>query len=272
MCTAATNGKIVIWNIEKAGIAKQERIYDEHGRTVNRVCWHPSDPMIVLSASQDSSIKLWDIREASSKLTMQSKAGPSRDVMWMPTSNSFKFAAAFETGVVQIWDIRDPKNYEIQLTGNQRDPILTIAWHPTQENIIASGSRDKLIKVWNVQENSRVPFAEIQTMQSLARVKWRPNHPTQLASCSMLFDNRIHIWDYKNPYIPVASFIGHTDVVTGFVWGSGSGEEIISCGKDSTVRFFGFNSDAYLPQKYLQLASVSWRAKNDLCFINDSKR
>ena len=34
-------------------------------------------------------------------------------------------------------------------------------------------------------------------------------------SCSHFLDNMVAIWDYRRPYIPFASFIEHTDDVTG---------------------------------------------------------
>jgi WD40 repeat protein len=222
---------------------------------------------LVLSAAQDGCVKLWDIREPNSQQTMQSKAGPCRDVMWCPT-NPYKYAVAFDSGVIQVWDVREQSNFELQLSSHHRDPVLTLAWHPVRENVLASGSRDKMIKIWNISE-TRSPMAEIQTIQSVARIKWRPFHSTQIASCSVLFDNRIHIWDYEAPYMPVASFIGHRDVVTGFVWGSGSGDELISCSKDSTARFFSVSEDAYLPQKHLKVGAVAWDGSNNIGFIDD---
>lgn len=33
-----------------------------HKGLVNRICWHPTDPHLLVSASQDTQVKLWDIR------------------------------------------------------------------------------------------------------------------------------------------------------------------------------------------------------------------
>ncbi len=42
-----------VWNLE--------RDFKAHERAVNRICWHPTDPNLLLSASQDGLIKLWVI-------------------------------------------------------------------------------------------------------------------------------------------------------------------------------------------------------------------
>jgi WD40 repeat protein len=35
--SAATNGKVVVWNVDRAGSAKQERVLTDHSRAVNRI-------------------------------------------------------------------------------------------------------------------------------------------------------------------------------------------------------------------------------------------
>lgn len=55
LATAATNGKIVVWNVvrqQRAMTSSQDRILSDHTRTVNRVNWHGRDANVLLSASQ----------------------------------------------------------------------------------------------------------------------------------------------------------------------------------------------------------------------------
>ena len=60
IATAATNGAVVIWNINKEG-KKDEKVINEHSRTVNRIAWHPDHAFTLLSGSQDGTMKLWVI-------------------------------------------------------------------------------------------------------------------------------------------------------------------------------------------------------------------
>lgn len=39
-----------------------------------------------------------------------------------------------------------------------------------------------------------------------------------IASCAMVLDYSINIWDVRRPYIPFASFNEHRDVVKGIAW------------------------------------------------------
>jgi WD40 repeat protein len=60
--SAPTNGKIVLYNLAKDGLKRPERIYEQHERTVNRICWDPIDPYLLFSGSQDGHVKMWDLR------------------------------------------------------------------------------------------------------------------------------------------------------------------------------------------------------------------
>lgn len=55
IATAATNGAVVVWNLNKPGRAKQEQVFNrpqDHRRTVNKVNFHPSEPGLLISGSQ----------------------------------------------------------------------------------------------------------------------------------------------------------------------------------------------------------------------------
>ena len=55
----------------------------------------------------------------------------------------------------------------------------------------------------------------VQTIASVARIKWRPKRPYHIASCALLVDCGINVWDIRRPYIPFATFNEHKDVVSG---------------------------------------------------------
>lgn len=77
----------------------------------------------------------------------------------------------------------------------------------------------------------------IQTIASVARIKWRPQRTTQIASSSLVVDFSIYIWDYNRPFVPFASFQEHKDVTTDFVWRDSESKRLISAGKDGKIEF-----------------------------------
>ncbi len=70
--------------------------------------------------------------------------------------------------------------------------------------------------MWDTQGNQRVKILHnVQTIASVARIRWRPQRKHQIASCALLLDFSISIWDIRRPFVPCAAFDEHKDVVTG---------------------------------------------------------
>jgi WD repeat-containing protein 24 len=81
---------VSIWDINKFGRNKQVNVYDDHERTAHAVVFHQSDPTLLLSASQDSTLKLFDLREKSSCVSTFTSTESVRDVKFNPfNSNTF---------------------------------------------------------------------------------------------------------------------------------------------------------------------------------------
>ncbi|KAJ1336842.1 hypothetical protein BSLG_006945 [Batrachochytrium salamandrivorans] len=209
--TAATNSGVVLWDIRKSSKEKLDRIITEHARAVNRISFHPTDPLL-LTASQDGSVKLWDLRvKGTARHTFEGRAESVRDVQFIPTG-AFEFAAAFENGSVQKWDIRNSSQYERKWNAHN-GLALTIDWG-ANGRFLASGSRDRVIKIWDTKSESRKAVYNIPTSAPVSRLKWRPGFDNQIASCALSSDNRIHVWDVSRPFVPVVSIEEHANVAT----------------------------------------------------------
>jgi WD40 repeat protein len=62
LATAATNGAVVVWNLNRLSRSKQEHVFMDHKRTVNKVSFHTSEPTWLISGSQDGTMKCFDLR------------------------------------------------------------------------------------------------------------------------------------------------------------------------------------------------------------------
>ncbi|GBB87052.1 hypothetical protein RclHR1_13500002 [Rhizophagus clarus] len=260
IATAATNGSIAILDVGN-GRTRIDRKIDEHSRAVNRICFNPTNGSILLSASQDCTMKLWDLREQEpAKFTFEGKCENVRDVQFN-SINQNDFAAAFENGAIQKWDIRKPKIHERKLNAHLGS-VLALDWH-SDGRTIASGGRDKLIKIWDMNSDSRRPGDVIHSMTSIARVQWRPDHPNEIASCALLSDNRIFIWNLRRPFIASYYFDEHEDVPTGFLWHDS--DVLWSCSKD---KFFIQQDIAcsYRPLSLLSKCSIGWSVYDNIAF------
>lgn len=216
LATAATNGVVVTWNLGKPSRNKQDQLFTEHKRTVNKVCFHPTEVYMLLSGSQDGYMKCFDLRKKDSVSTFSGQSESVRDVQFS-IRDYFTFAATFENGNVQLWDIRRPDRFERMFTAHN-GPVFCCDWHPEDRGWLATGGRDKMVKVWDMNTNRAKEIYCVQTIASVARVKWRPERKYHIGTCSMMVDHNIYVWDVRRPFIPFATFEEHKDVTTGIVW------------------------------------------------------
>ncbi|XP_058254074.1 GATOR complex protein WDR24 isoform X2 [Hemibagrus wyckioides] len=264
LATAATNGAVVTWNLSRPCRNKQEHLFAEHKRTVNKVCFHPSEAHMLLSGSQDGFMKYFDLRKKESVSTFSGQSESVRDVQFS-TKDFFTFAASFENGNVQLWDIRRPDRYERMFTAHT-GPVFCCDWHPEDRGWLATGGRDKMVKVWDMTTNRAKEIYCVQTIASVARVKWRPERRWHLATCSMMVDHNIYVWDVRRPYIPFATFEEHKDVATGIVWRNQHDPDVLLSGsKDSTLYQHMFN-DASRPEVRANPEGLSFGLFGDLAF------
>ena len=96
---------VVIWDLNRASKTKHDFHYGEHRRTVHRVEIHPTEGNLILTGSQDSSMKIFDRRERGVTHNFCSSSEAVRDVQFNP-NQTFKFAAALESGWLMFFIFR----------------------------------------------------------------------------------------------------------------------------------------------------------------------
>ncbi|XP_035919644.1 GATOR complex protein WDR24 [Anopheles stephensi] len=276
LATAATNGVVSVWDLSKFGRQKQLLVYNEHERTAHSVAFHGTEANLLISGSQDGTIKCFDLRTDKSAInTYFSNSESVRDVKFSPHAPN-TFAAVSENGTVQLWDIRRNDRCTAQFTAHS-GPIYTCDWHPNQP-WLATGSRDKQIKVWNTNpKNTSLETAKnvsleytIHTIAVVGRIRWRPDKMYHIASCALVVDNSIYIWDLRRPYIPYASFNEHSNVTTGIAFKGNDRHVLLSTSKDSTI-FKHVFKDATRPAMKANPQGANLNYKGDLLYAYEMK-
>ncbi|EPQ10284.1 GATOR complex protein WDR24 [Myotis lucifugus] len=264
LATAATNGVVVTWNLGRPSRNKQDQLFTEHKRTVNKVCFHPSEAHVLLSGSQDGFMKCFDLRRKDSVSTFSGQSESVRDVQFS-IRDYFTFASTFENGNVQLWDIRRPDRCERMFTAHN-GPVFCCDWHPEDRGWLATGGRDKMVKVWDMTTQRAKEVHCVQTIASVARVKWRPECRHHLATCSMMVDHNIYVWDVRRPFVPAAMFEEHRDVTTGIAWRHPHDPSFLLSGsKDSTLCQHLFR-DASQPVERANPEGLCYGLFGDLAF------
>ncbi len=119
---------------------------------INRVAWHPIDKSIIAAASQDGLVKMFDFRFSNNPCQVtgygQRSSIALRDVAFDPFHCDV-FAEVSDSGNLKLWDRRYLERPFMSKIAAHNQAILTVAWHPSTEYLLATGSRDKNIKIWD---------------------------------------------------------------------------------------------------------------------------
>lgn len=234
LASGATNGAVVIWNLQLNKRMKMNSFYTDHKRTVNKVCFHPNDGNLLISGSQDGRMNLFDLRVKDKAIsTFLSQSESVRDVQFSRFRDN-TFASVQENGNVQIWNLRKPDHYCSQFTAHS-GPVFSCDFHLEDQRYLATAGRDRTLKIWDIASSKPQLETCISAIASVARIKWRPTQRTHIASSSLVVDFKISIWDFSRPFVPFANIQEHKDVVTDFIWRDANANILISVGKDGTV-------------------------------------
>ena len=246
VAAATSSGKIILYDLGHAGLPAAQ--LHEHYRQVHRITFNPHRGSLLLSGSQDGTVRLWDVRDArrhagntqrtstpaTSKMQSKSKfAGQSdsvRDVKWSPT-DGVDFAFGTDSGWVQFWDMRNLKQPKIKIPAHAT-ACTSVDWHPDGKHVVSAGL-EKLIRVWDVSSNNRKkPSWEIKTPYPVSNARWRPpcessvpgdygaRQSTQVVAAYDREHPVLHIWDFRRPSFPFREMTPHPEAPTDLLWHS----------------------------------------------------
>lgn len=276
-------GQVFLYNIDKqttVGASKAVLRVQDSNRAVNSITFACTNSNIMLSASGDGSVRLWDLRTTRKKpnLVFAKQGDKAREVQCSPFDGA-KFAAIYDSGAIQRWDFRNPSSCDRRINAHSGSG-LSLDWH-TEYDYIVSGGRDKQIQIWNMASESRKPDHVILSPSPVAKVRWqfdlqRSNASstygvlnTNIVSCNMsLYDYGIYVWNPRRPYIPRYTVSSHTNAVTDVFWRSN--KSLWSISKDKTFRQHNL-ADREMTIAQLPAQAISWNHENNLSFVVQDK-
>ncbi|KAG4034814.1 hypothetical protein MFRU_002g01650 [Monilinia fructicola] len=232
--TAGGNGRITVYDLNRAGGEGFEvaRI-QEHARQVHKLAINSFKGNWLLSASQDGSVKCFDLRETRrSVATYKCNADAVRDVKWSPT-DGMEFACSTDAGILQKWDFRKAHAPIMKITAHH-SAVFSISWHPDGDHIV-SGGKDQQCHVWDMSKSERGqrPRYSFTTPAPISNVCWRPacwtatGQGKRVAQVAVSYDdtgaNRaqfstVHLWDIARSAMPFKEIEVSNSAPTGILW------------------------------------------------------
>jgi coronin-1B/1C/6 len=124
------------------------------------------------------------------------------------------------------------------LVGGHKGPVLDIAWCPHNDNVIASGSEDCIVKIWQIPDSglSRTLTESVVDLvrhqRRVGLVLWHPSALNVLLTAGG--DNQVIIWNVGTGEALV-EINAHPDLVYSACW-NWDGSQLVTTCRDKKIR------------------------------------
>ncbi|GAB4854857.1 hypothetical protein Ancab_023442 [Ancistrocladus abbreviatus] len=155
IASASADKLVKIWDVATGNC---NITMEHHTDKVQAVAWNHHVPKVLLSGSFDHSVVMKDGRNPSHSGYRWSVAADVESLAWDPHTE-YSFVVSLENGMVQGFDIRaassDPSSeLKPSYTLHAHDKaVCTISYNPSAPNLLATGSTDKMVKLWDLSNN-----------------------------------------------------------------------------------------------------------------------
>ncbi|KAG9450911.1 hypothetical protein H6P81_010876 [Aristolochia fimbriata] len=156
LASASADHSVKVWDIVEGKCAVT---MEHHTDKVQSVSWNRHVPEVLLSGSFDRSVVMKDMRSPSHAGIRWSVPADVESLAWDPHVGH-TFLVSLEDGTVQAFDIRaaasgsDSTSTKPNFVLHAHDKaVCSISYNPSVPNLLATGSTDKMVKLWDLSSN-----------------------------------------------------------------------------------------------------------------------
>ena len=171
------------------------------------------DDSIMACCSDDDLIYLLDIKN---KLIIKEISRKNKwtikDCQFSPINDNY-FLVSGDGGNIYLYDKRILSKQVKDFFLDSKE-ILSVAWHPCDQNKFCSGGMDNLIRIWDINNNIS-SLADFKTSEGCSKVKFLKSKPNYIISSYQTNNFNIHLWNIKLRDLPEYRFSGHDSTIIG---------------------------------------------------------
>ena len=214
-------------------------VLKEHNKEVYSVDWTKTrQDQLIISASWDCTIKLWDPNRKMSLNTFLGHEQLVYNAMWSPHVPNC-FASVSGDGTLKLWNSLTPQCPSASYRVHDAE-VLSCDWCKYDQNILATAGSDGLIRGWDLRNFTQPIFQLRGCEYAVRRVQFSPHNLSVLACVSYDFTTRI--WDFNQRSDAMEIIKHHSEFVYGLDWNTHRKGQLADCGWDSLVHVFSPSS------------------------------
>ncbi|KAG0540796.1 hypothetical protein BDA96_03G440400 [Sorghum bicolor] len=153
LASASADTTVKIWDV---AVGKCAVTLEHHDDKVQAVAWSPQSPEVLLSGSFDKTVAVNDMKDGGQSCHKWSVEADVESLAWNP-HNEHSFVASLENGMVQAFDKRTASSSssgQPMYTLHAHDKaVSSISFNPSAPNFLATGSVDKMVKLWDLSND-----------------------------------------------------------------------------------------------------------------------
>ncbi|CAG8722258.1 39042_t:CDS:10 [Gigaspora margarita] len=147
--SSSADTTVKLWDLQSLKCAHS---YDHHKDKVQQVEWHLIEPTIMLTASFDKTVVVFDSRAPNNVASWNIGNADPECVRWDPFSPQY-FYVSTESGLVLCFDARNSDKIEPVFTLHAHDAAVTsLDVNRLVRGCMITGSTDKMVKVWDIKD------------------------------------------------------------------------------------------------------------------------
>eukprot|EP00736_Rhodelphis_marinus_P004061 Rmarinus@m.10966 len=187
------------------------------------------------------------------------------DVHWHPNITHKSLLATTATnGMVILWNISKEVPSKPEATFKEHTRTTNCChWHPSDVNILASGSQDGTIRLWDIRQRGSQKMFRHGGGESIRDIKFSPFY---LNYVSAACDNGvIQLWDIRRQDVPERQIHGHSSYVLSVDFHPEDKNRLVTASRDRSIRVWNLiNTDApvHTISSYAAVSRVRWRPFN----------
>lgn len=207
IASLCVSGKVLIFDRTKHPLQpKDDTIKFEaelvgHEREGFGLSWSPLKEGHLVTGNEDTTVKTWDIKSGFSK-TNKTISPTASYTIHSATVNDVQYSPIHDHLIGTASDDLTWQVIDTRMAGHKKalyrkdahaDAVNCVAFHPEFESILATGSADKTIALWDLRNFEKRLHSLDSHRGDVIGLQWHPQDAAILASSS--YDRRVLMWD-----------------------------------------------------------------------------